>query len=140
MVNLLVLNLACARCGSEDFTGIADPFLGLIAISCDECKSKSIAKWPLSLRPDGLPARIHAEAPSEERTPEMKTEQRVAENRLRRIAERSGLRLFKSRSRDTNAIDFGLYAIYPSDALVSAPTNYKWTARDVTEYLSEPAL
>jgi hypothetical protein len=33
------------------------------------------------------------------------------ENRLRRVADRQGLKLVKSRSRDVNAIDYGLYAL-----------------------------
>lgn len=36
---------------------------------------------------------------------------KVFENRLRRAAERQGLRLEKSRRRDPNAIDFGRYAL-----------------------------
>ena len=36
---------------------------------------------------------------------------KVRENRLRRQADRQGLRLVKSRRRDENAIDFQLYAL-----------------------------
>jgi hypothetical protein len=36
---------------------------------------------------------------------------KVRENRLRRIADRHGYRLEKSRRRDPSAIDFGLYAL-----------------------------
>lgn len=39
------------------------------------------------------------------------TEEKVLENRLRRVADRRGLKLVKSRSRDTNAVDYGLYAL-----------------------------
>jgi hypothetical protein len=35
----------------------------------------------------------------------------VRENRLRRMAERQGLRVVKSRRRDTRAIDYGMYMI-----------------------------
>lgn len=45
------------------------------------------------------------------------TQEKVRENRLRRMAERQGLRLVKSRRRDPRAIDYGLYT------LVSAQTN-----------------
>jgi hypothetical protein len=38
-------------------------------------------------------------------------EEKIMENRLRRVADRRGLRLVKSRSRDTSAIDYGLYAL-----------------------------
>jgi hypothetical protein len=37
--------------------------------------------------------------------------EKVRENRLRRMAERQGLRLVKSRRRDPLAIDFGTYSI-----------------------------
>ena len=41
----------------------------------------------------------------------MDQETKVRENRLRRAADRQGLRLSKSRSRDPNAMDFGMYAL-----------------------------
>lgn len=37
--------------------------------------------------------------------------ERVRENRLRRVAERQGLRLRKSPRRDPKALDYGLYAV-----------------------------
>ena len=40
---------------------------------------------------------------------------KVRENRLRRMATRQGLRLWRSRRRDENAIDYGLYAITTQD-------------------------
>lgn len=39
------------------------------------------------------------------------TEAKVYENRLRRMAERQGLRLEKSRRRDTRAYDYGTYQL-----------------------------
>ena len=36
---------------------------------------------------------------------------KVRENRLRRIAERRGLKLSRSRRRDPDALDYGLYAL-----------------------------
>lgn len=47
-------------------------------------------------------------------TPKRRSEamsEKVRENRLRRKAERMGLRLEKSRRRDPDAVDFGLYAL-----------------------------
>ena len=41
----------------------------------------------------------------------MDQETKVRENRVRRAADRQGLRLSKSRSRDPNAMDFGMYAL-----------------------------
>ena len=45
----------------------------------------------------------------------MTYEDKVRENRLRRKADRMGLRLLKSRRRDPDAIDFGLYALVTVD-------------------------
>lgn len=39
----------------------------------------------------------------------MDTAEKVRENRIRRMAERQGLRLEKSRRRDTRAHDYGTY-------------------------------
>ena len=36
---------------------------------------------------------------------------KARENRLRRMADRQGMRLLKSRSRDPRAIDYGCYAL-----------------------------
>ena len=40
---------------------------------------------------------------------------KVRENRLRRMADRQGLKLWRSRRRDTDAIDYGLYALTTQD-------------------------
>ena len=50
----------------------------------------------------------------------MDTDTKVRENRLRRMAERQGLRLVKSRRRDALAIDYGKYRIETADG-VEAP-------------------
>lgn len=39
------------------------------------------------------------------------TDEKVRENRLRRMAERQGLKLVKSRRRDPLAVDYDLYAL-----------------------------
>lgn len=41
----------------------------------------------------------------------MDREEKVKENRLRRMAERQGLRLEKSRRRDPHALDYGGYML-----------------------------
>jgi hypothetical protein len=41
----------------------------------------------------------------------MDTDAKVRENRLRRMAERQGLRLEKSRRRDPRAVDYGKYML-----------------------------
>jgi hypothetical protein len=41
------------------------------------------------------------------------SEEKVRENRLRRMAERQGLKLVKSRRRDPLALDYHLYALIP---------------------------
>ncbi|MFP5077020.1 hypothetical protein ACLE20_06905 [Rhizobium sp. YIM 134829] len=69
---------------------------------------------------------------------------KVLENKLRRMADRQGLRLVKSRSRDPNAIDYGLYALI--DVQTSGAVNpviagrwvCSWDLDDVREYLTTP--
>jgi hypothetical protein len=39
------------------------------------------------------------------------TDEKVRENRLRRMADRQGLRLVKSRRRDPRALDYGTYVL-----------------------------
>lgn len=46
----------------------------------------------------------------------METDEKVRENRLRRMAERQGLRLVKSRRRDPRALDYGLYVLVQDTA------------------------
>jgi hypothetical protein len=46
------------------------------------------------------------------------TSEKVRENRLRRMAERQGLRLVKSRRRDPRAIDYGTYCLMAGADLV----------------------
>lgn len=42
---------------------------------------------------------------------DMSTAEKVRENRLRRMADRQGLRLEKSRRRDPRALDYGTYRL-----------------------------
>ena len=69
--------------------------------------------------------------------------QKVEESRLRRVADRQGYRLIKTRRRDPNAFDYGLYAlidpqhggtIHPH--FVNSP--YALTLDEVREYLNQP--
>lgn len=46
---------------------------------------------------------------------------KARENRLRRVARRRGLRLAKSRRRDTGAPDYGLYWVADSDWYLVSP-------------------
>lgn len=39
------------------------------------------------------------------------TDEKVRENRMRRMADRQGLRLDKSRRRDPRALDYGMYML-----------------------------
>ncbi len=43
------------------------------------------------------------------------TEEKVRENRLRRMAQRQGYRLIKSRRRDPRALDYGLFTLVKED-------------------------
>jgi hypothetical protein len=55
-------------------------------------------------------------------------ETKVAENKLRRAADRQGLRLEKSRSRDKRAIDYGLFALVDvvTGQAVNPPIADRW--------------
>lgn len=72
----------------------------------------------------------------------MKTlEAKTRENRLRRMANRQGLRLMKSRSRDPNALDFGLYALTDTqNVLINQPLAGRWacswTIDEIENYLN----
>jgi hypothetical protein len=69
------------------------------------------------------------------------TAEKVMENRLRRVADRRGLRLVKSRSRDVNAVDYGRYALI--DVATGGAVNpaiagrwvCSWTIAQVQNYL-----
>jgi hypothetical protein len=68
---------------------------------------------------------------------------KVRENRLRNMADRYGLRLSKSRSRDPRAIDHGLYALL--DVRTGGAINraiadrwiHSWSIDEIEAYLSE---
>jgi hypothetical protein len=70
------------------------------------------------------------------------TAEKVLENRLRRVAERRGLRLVKSRRRDPMAIDFGGYMLIDlqTNAVIlgADPVGFSATLDDVKAYFSEP--
>ena len=62
------------------------------------------------------------------------------ENRLRRMAERQGLRLERSRRHDKRASSYGLYALkdWKTRQLVSEPgvrDDHAWTLDEVERYL-----
>lgn len=68
---------------------------------------------------------------------------KTRENRMRRIAERSGLRLVKSARRDPNALDYGMFALIDertggaiNPALIDRFT-CSWTLDEVEHYLSK---
>ncbi len=72
----------------------------------------------------------------------MDTSEKVRENRLRRMANRQGYRLVKSRSRDPYALDYGLYALYDvstgfavTEALVNGKT-CSWGLDEVEDWLT----
>ena len=67
--------------------------------------------------------------------------EKVRENRLRRMADRYGLKLVKARSRDPRAIDFGCYALMDletggSVVGVSAIGRYDASLDEIEAYLS----
>lgn len=72
----------------------------------------------------------------------MSENQKVRENRLRRMADRQGLRLLKSRRRDPHAIDHGCYAL--TDVATSGAVfgfgsfGYEADLEDIEKYLTSP--
>ena len=60
-----------------------------------------------------------------------KQELKVHENRLRRAAERQGLRLVKTRRRDPRALDYARWTIFASDDILRGNLNIE----QVEEYL-----
>lgn len=50
---------------------------------------------------------------------------KVRENRVRRMAERQGLQLIKSRTRDPRALDYGSYMLLDGDRVVLGGTRRK---------------
>jgi hypothetical protein len=67
---------------------------------------------------------------------------KVRENRLRRMAERQGLRLVKSRRRDPLAIDFGRYRVETADgvepAVFASLMGWGLTIDEAEERLTRP--
>ncbi|MBA3584720.1 MAG: hypothetical protein H0W36_09390 [Gemmatimonadetes bacterium] len=70
----------------------------------------------------------------------MPTEDKVHENRLRRMAERQGLFLKKSRRRDPRSLDYGRYMLVDSftNTIVAGELNSPraLTLGEIEEYLS----
>lgn len=71
----------------------------------------------------------------------MSQAEKVRENRLRQKAKRMGLSVLKSRRRDPQALDFGLFMIvdaYTNGALVgSGPFGADMSLDDVETFLAE---
>jgi hypothetical protein len=69
------------------------------------------------------------------------SEEKTRENRLRRVAERQGLQLAKSRRRDPRAIDFGGYMLSSSiknfAVMGDQPFAFSATLDDVEAYLDK---
>jgi hypothetical protein len=67
-------------------------------------------------------------------------EDKIRENRLRRMAERQGLYLKKSRRRDPLALDYGAYWLIDphTNTVVAGDDRLGISLDDVEHYLSEP--
>lgn len=67
---------------------------------------------------------------------------KVRENRIRKKADRMGYRLVKSRSRDPDAVDFGLYGLVDvgTNVVVNPPIAQRWvcswTLDEVEDWLT----
>ena len=66
------------------------------------------------------------------------SDEKVRENRLRRMAERQGLRLIKSRRRDPRALDYGAYWLVDleTDGVVRGDSNVGATLDEIEAYLT----
>lgn len=66
---------------------------------------------------------------------------RVRENRVRRVAQRRGLRIVKSRRRDPRALDYGCYCIVDADTNCvvagGGQKHFHWSLDDVEKWLTE---
>ena len=73
----------------------------------------------------------------------MDTSTKVRENRLRRMAERQGFRLVKSRRRDPLAVDFGKYRVETADGVeatrFASTMGWGLTLDEVEHRLTHPA-
>jgi hypothetical protein len=71
------------------------------------------------------------------------TDEKVTENRMRRVAARRGLELQKSRTRDPNALDFGGYMLIEIERNLVVlgggdRRGYRASLQDVIDYLDAP--
>jgi hypothetical protein len=70
---------------------------------------------------------------------EINQEVKVKTNRLRRVADRQGLRLVKSRARDPHALDYNLFALIAVRTGADPAIAGRWmTLDDVEAYLNRP--
>ena len=72
------------------------------------------------------------------------TQDELGENRVRRMAERRGLRITRSRRRDPNASDYGRYLLRDANTRVivagtSSTGQAQWTFDEVAAYLADRA-
>jgi hypothetical protein len=86
-----------------------------------------------------IPGMVNTDMPSADEVDAMTAQQRkVAENRLRRAAERQGLRLEKSRLRDPRALGYGTYQLTDERAntvVTADERGYGLDLHDVASYL-----
>lgn len=72
----------------------------------------------------------------------MEQSEKVRENRVRRMTERQGFRLVKSRRRDPRAVDFGRYRVETADGVEASrfASTMGWglTLDEVEERLTQP--
>jgi hypothetical protein len=69
------------------------------------------------------------------------TEEKVMENRIRRVALRRGMKVVKSRRRDPKALDYGGYMLVDVARnfaiLGGSPNAYSATIEEIDAYLNE---
>jgi hypothetical protein len=69
------------------------------------------------------------------------TEEKVLENRIRRVAQRRGMKVVKSRRRDSRSVDYGGYMLIDvatnSVILGGSPIAFSATAEEIDSYLNK---
>ena len=69
------------------------------------------------------------------------TEEKVLENRIRRVAQRRGMKVVKSRRRSSRSVDYGGYMLIDvatnSVILGGSPIAFSATAEEIDSYLNK---
>lgn len=102
----------------------------------DAWRGRQGAVWPGTAR-SGMARRGRAWQARKRKEIDLVSDLKVRENRLRRIADRRGMRLTKSRRRDPRAVDYGQYTLTGRDGETTVYMDLAELEREVDS--NEPA-